>query len=113
MKPDRRPQKTPPREQKTAKPATPKKVRPQVALAPGNYILMAVALLTIAVGFIILARGSITAAPILLVLGYCVLVPLSLMLTFRRPPARPAAGPTDGVATAAAPARPGAEAGEK
>lgn len=53
-----------------------------VDLAPGNYIMMAAALVVIAVGFITLSKGSITLAPVLLVLGYCVLVPLSLLVKF-------------------------------
>jgi hypothetical protein len=114
MKPDRRPQRIPPRDQKKVKPVPPKRARPPVTLAPGNYVLMAVALLTIGVGFVTLARGSITAAPILLVLGYCVLVPLSLLLTLRRAPDRPQVQPTEGTpAAAATPPQPGPEAGEK
>jgi hypothetical protein len=38
-----------------------------------------VALLTIAAGFMDLARGGITIGPILLVLGYCVLVPIAIL----------------------------------
>jgi hypothetical protein len=43
-----------------------------------NYLAMGLGLVAIVVGFILLAGGSITAAPILLVLGYCVLVPYGL-----------------------------------
>ncbi len=43
-----------------------------------NYVALAAALACILAGFGLLARGSITAAPILLVLGYCVLVPYGL-----------------------------------
>jgi len=39
----------------------------------------AIALLTLLVGFIDLARGGETLAPILLVVGYCVLVPLAIL----------------------------------
>ena len=42
-------------------------------------VLWAAALLTLLVGFIDLARGGETLAPILLVLGYCVLVPLAIL----------------------------------
>lgn len=42
-------------------------------------ILWAIALLTLLVGFIDLARGGETLAPILLVLGYCILVPLAIL----------------------------------
>ncbi len=41
--------------------------------------LWAVALVTIALGFADLARGGTTIAPVLLVLGYCVLVPIAIL----------------------------------
>jgi hypothetical protein len=43
-----------------------------------NYLALGGALLSILLGFWLLSRGSITAAPVLLVLGYCVLVPYGL-----------------------------------
>jgi hypothetical protein len=45
----------------------------------GNYVLLGVSLAVIAVGFVFLAGGSITLAPILLVLGYAVLVPVAIL----------------------------------
>jgi hypothetical protein len=36
-------------------------------------------LASIGVGYILLAIGDITVAPVLLVLGYCVLVPLAFL----------------------------------
>jgi hypothetical protein len=45
-----------------------------------NVMLLAVALVALAVGYMLLAQGSTTLAPILLVLGYCVLFPLGLAL---------------------------------
>jgi len=41
--------------------------------------LWSAALLVIVVGFADLARGGTTVAPILLVLGYCVLVPIAIL----------------------------------
>ncbi|HZK78661.1 MAG TPA: hypothetical protein VFC35_07125 [Gemmatimonadaceae bacterium] len=41
--------------------------------------LWAAALVTIALGFADLARGGTTIAPLLLVLGYCVLVPIAIL----------------------------------
>lgn len=38
-----------------------------------------IALLTILLGYADLARGGMTIAPILLVAGYCVLVPLAIL----------------------------------
>ncbi len=45
-----------------------------------NYIAFAVALLVIIIGFIFLGQGSITLAPFLLVVGYCVLLPIALII---------------------------------
>jgi hypothetical protein len=44
-----------------------------------NYILFGVALVVIAIGYVFLAQGSITLAPLLLVVGYCVLVPWAIL----------------------------------
>ena len=43
-----------------------------------NLILIA-AIVAIVIGYITLAQGSISLAPILLVLGYCILVPIALI----------------------------------
>ena len=45
---------------------------------PRNYAALGGAVVVILLGFAMLSRGSITAAPMLLVLGYCVLVPYGL-----------------------------------
>ncbi len=45
-----------------------------------NYIIFGIAMLVIIAGFFSLSQGSITLAPILLVLGYLVLIPVSLMV---------------------------------
>ena len=44
-----------------------------------NYVLLGGALAVIALGFVLLGQGSITLAPILLVIGYLVLVPIAIM----------------------------------
>jgi Flp pilus assembly protein TadB len=44
-----------------------------------NYYLFLVGLAVIVIGYIALAQGSITLAPILLVLGYCVLIPVAIL----------------------------------
>jgi hypothetical protein len=46
-------------------------------------VTFAVALATIIVGWLALGRGSISLAPILLVVGYCVLVPAAILLGIR------------------------------
>ncbi len=42
-------------------------------------MLWVAALVTIAIGFADLARGGTTIAPVLLVLGYCVLIPIAIL----------------------------------
>lgn len=44
-----------------------------------NMILFAFGLLSVILGFITLASGSEMLAPILLVLGYCVIIPVSII----------------------------------
>ncbi len=45
-----------------------------------NWMILGAGLASIILGFITLASGSITLAPILLVLGYCVLIPVGIMI---------------------------------
>ena len=45
-----------------------------------NLVLFLVSLLVIIAGHIALGMGSITLAPIALVLGYCILVPLAIII---------------------------------
>lgn len=45
-----------------------------------NAILLGAAVLCLGTGYLLLAEGSTGLAPILLVLGYCVLFPLGLAL---------------------------------
>jgi len=45
-----------------------------------NYVFFAAALVVIVIGFFALGAGSITLAPILLVIGYCVLIPIALII---------------------------------
>ena len=44
-----------------------------------NMVLFAFGLLSVILGFITLASGSETLAPILLVLGYCVIIPVAII----------------------------------
>ncbi|MFO7674786.1 MAG: DUF3098 domain-containing protein [bacterium] len=62
------------------KPAAKKPARPHLELGRKNYILMGVGVVTIVAGFISLAGGSMTLAPFLLVLGYCVVIPVGLLV---------------------------------
>ncbi len=45
-----------------------------------NYLTLLAGLAVIILGFITLRMGSITLAPLLLVLGYCVIVPIGILL---------------------------------
>lgn len=55
-------------------------VRSRLRYGPRNYALLGTACLCVIAGYWLLARGSTTAAPILLVLGYCVFFPAGLAL---------------------------------
>lgn len=52
---------------------------PPPAFSPLSALLGGIGLAAILAGFFLLSRGSITAAPLLLVAGYAVLVPLALV----------------------------------
>lgn len=45
-----------------------------------NYLAFVIGLVVIAAGFILLAAGDITLAPILLVAGYCVIIPVAILM---------------------------------
>lgn len=49
------------------------------AFSPVAALLGGVGILAILAGFVLLSRGSIAAAPLLLVAGYAVLVPLAIV----------------------------------
>lgn len=51
---------------------------------PVNYVVLAAGALTIVLGYVLLDGGSVTAAPFLLVLGYAVLLPVGLLLGWKR-----------------------------
>jgi len=60
------------------------KMAPEVDLGfrwgPLNSLLLGAGVVLLAAGYVTLARGSITMAPALLVTGYCVLIPASLLV---------------------------------
>jgi hypothetical protein len=49
-----------------------------------NSVLLALGVGVLAVGYVTLSRGSITLSPVLLVFGYCVLIPGSLLFRGRK-----------------------------
>lgn len=63
-----------PRSRVAARPAT-----PTLSFSRINAILLGSAAGAIALGYLLLARGSMTLAPLLLVLGYCVLLPVGII----------------------------------
>lgn len=51
-----------------------------------NWQWLGAGVIVIIAGFIALSMGSITLAPLLLVLGYCVLIPVGILLGPKRSP---------------------------
>jgi hypothetical protein len=51
---------------------------------PINNLLLGLAVAVLVGGFFALSKGSITLAPVLLVLGYCGLIPASLLIRVRK-----------------------------
>jgi hypothetical protein len=49
-----------------------------------NALLLLAGGVSVVIGFVLLARREITISPILLVAGYCILVPLGLLYRPRR-----------------------------
>ncbi|HEX6926125.1 MAG TPA: hypothetical protein VF167_11955 [Longimicrobiaceae bacterium] len=52
----------------------------QVQFSLLNWVLLAAAVVAIVAGFFLLSGGSTIAAPLLLVLGYVILMPLGIIL---------------------------------
>jgi hypothetical protein len=59
-----------------------------------NYIWFGISLLTMVIGYVALGQGSTTLAPFLLVVAYCVLVPVAILIK-DKPKDDPTAIPTD------------------
>jgi len=57
-----------------------KKAEDSLGFGKLNYVLMAVGLGMIILGYVFLATGDITAAPILLVIGYCAVLPAAILI---------------------------------
>ena len=60
-----------------SQPATPP--RPTLSVSRANAIWLGAAAVSIAIGYLLLARGDMGIAPVLLVLGYCVLLPIGII----------------------------------
>ena len=63
-----------------------KKTQQNMVLGKRNYVIFGIAVLLLIVGYVIMAQGStnsaaaLTVAPIILVIAYCVLVPIAILL---------------------------------
>jgi hypothetical protein len=54
--------------------------RSRLRFGPKNYIVLGGAVVSLALGYWLLSKGNTTLAPVLLVLGYCILFPVGLAL---------------------------------
>lgn len=54
--------------------------RGRLPLSPRSLIVIGAALLAIVAGYMVLSAGNPSAAAVLLVLGYCVLLPLGIVI---------------------------------
>lgn len=61
------------------RPSTGAPDRPTLSLSKTNGIWLGAAVVSIAIGYALLARGDEAIAPVLLVLGYCVLLPIGII----------------------------------
>ena len=50
-----------------------------------NYILFAAGLLDIILGWFFLRGGHITVAPVMLIAGYCVIIPIAIIFRKKQP----------------------------
>ena len=57
-----------------------KTLRPNIRMQPKNWVLLIIGLATILIGYVLLSSGSITLAPLLLVAGYCVIIPIGILI---------------------------------
>lgn len=64
---------------KKPKPAAKRKSSLDFPFGKKNFMFFGIGALVIIIGFIALAAGDITIAPILLVVGYCVLIPIAIL----------------------------------
>lgn len=65
--------------QRNRKAKTPTAGHRSLRWSPVNYALMGSGIISLAIGYVLLAGGSIVAAPLLLALGYVVLIPLGIV----------------------------------
>lgn len=54
---------------------------PRIKFSWRNYLFLFLGVLLVVLGYFFLSKEALTLAPILLVLGYCVLIPIGIMIT--------------------------------
>ena len=62
---------------------TPKESLP-LTIGIKNLIVLIIAVVVMIIGWVLLAKGSMTLAPLLLIISYCILVPISIMIGLRK-----------------------------
>lgn len=60
-------------------PASARPAAPTLSFSRVNAILLGAAAFTIGLGFLLLSQGSMDLAPLLLAIGYCVLLPIGII----------------------------------
>lgn len=65
---------------KEKKPVSSQNRQDMVPFSNINYILFAVGLIIITAGWFLLRAGHISISPIMLILGYCVVIPVAIIL---------------------------------
>jgi hypothetical protein len=56
----------------------------RLGLSAGNYILLLVAFAMITAGYLIMTGNEITISPILLFVAYIIVIPVALLLRFKK-----------------------------
>jgi hypothetical protein len=56
----------------------------RLGLSAGNYILLLVAFVMITAGYLIMTGNEITISPILLFVAYIIVIPVALLLRFKK-----------------------------
>ncbi len=72
------------RRRKTKSSAKRKEVFKGIPYSTTNHVILGAGLVSIVVGFLILSTGNAVISTILLVIGYVILIPISLLLTFKK-----------------------------
>ena len=54
-----------------------------LGMGPANFALLLAGLVSVSLGYFLLSRGSVDAAPLLLVAGYLVLIPAGVLYGLR------------------------------